>query len=462
MRKKITAFFLIMVFVVLSFCGCDSVTLSSVEKLMKPPAAYKVDTEIKEAFEKYVSSQENLKGVTLLSPSSGDYRSAFVMHDIDLDGEKEALVFYASKHEASRVHMNVLDNINGTWTTVNDFSVPGNNINFVRFVQMTHGNCPAIIVSHNIYESATNNAISVYVCDNTKTKNKITNICSELYSVMENIDMDNDGALDLFLIQQDFSDTNLPRAYASVFKMTEKNELNKIGSTKLDGTISAYVGVKAEKVNSSSPMRIYVDAIKGEQQMITEVIYWNSISNSLVTPMFDSDTQSNIKTRREEELRSQDFDADGVIEIPSQREFEGSKKYLSAQDVFQQMYITDWIEVKNETEYTVTSTIVNARDSYLVNYNDMKELIGDFTVYDYSNKKTWTFKEYNPLTHKPGKELFSITSIAKAETQAKNIDKGSYIMEDDVFLLYFTLTQDGIKKNITAQKVADCIKTFKE
>lgn len=461
MKKRFLAILMSLIFILISFSGCDGVSLMSAERLMRPPKAYKVNSEIKEAFEDYVASKNNLKGIILMPPSTGDYRSAFVMHDIDLDGEEEALVFYTTQEDSSG-HLNIMDYENGKWVTVEDFSIAGNNINFVRFVQMNPNTCPAIIVSHNIYESDTNKAIAVYACDNKGKKIKVKHVCSELYSVMENVDIDSDGSLDIFLIQQDFSDTNRPQAYAYAFKMLEDNTIEKFGSAKLDGTISAYVGVKAEKASSSSPMRIYVDAIKGEQQMITEVVYWNAVSNKLVTPMFDVETQSNIITRRSEGLKSQDFDGDGVIEIPSQKPLEASRKYMTNEKFFQQMYITDWIEIENETEYTLTSTVVNARDSYVVYYDDMKKLIGGFTVYDYGKENKWTFREYDAKTRKTGKEIFSITSVAKKDEKSKNINEKYYLREDDNFILYFTPTQLSNQMKIKAQDIKECLKTFKE
>lgn len=462
LNKRLLALILSLIFIAVSFSGCDGTTLMSAERLMRPPLAYKVNKELKDAFEAHAALENNLKGITLMPPSTGDYRSAFVLHDIDLDGQEEALVFYATQDGSSKGHIAIMDYVNERWVPIEDFSIAGNTVNFVRFVQMNPNTCPAIIVSHNIYESDTNKAISVYICDNTGSKVKVKHLCSELYSAMENIDIDSDGSLDIFLIQQDFSDINRPQAYAYAFRMLDDMSLEKFGSAKLDGTISAYVGVKTEKASASSPMRIYVDAIKGEQQMITEVVYWNAVSKKLVTPMFDVETQSNILTRRSDNLKSQDFDGDGIIEIPSQRPLDSSRRYLTNDNFFQQMYITEWIEIENETEYTMTATLVNARDSYIVYYDDMKKLIGEFTVYDLGNKSKWSFKQYDPKSKETGEEIFSIAYIAKNNDKSKSINKDYYLREDDNFILYFIPTELSKQMGITTQDIKDCIKTFKE
>ena len=74
------------------------------------------------------------------------------------------------------------------------------------------------------------------------------------------------------------------------------------------------------------------------------MLFWSASSKSLVTPMFSLDTQSNMFTARSELLASQDYDGDGIIEIPSQRPLMGSRKYESPKNMYEQMNVTSWIE----------------------------------------------------------------------------------------------------------------------
>ena len=83
-----------------------------------------------------------------------------MLHDIDNDGVNEALVFYKLESEPSKEHMNVLDNVNGKWVSVNDFSGTGTGVNFVSFVQMTETGCPAILVSQSLYENDASKILS--------------------------------------------------------------------------------------------------------------------------------------------------------------------------------------------------------------------------------------------------------------------------------------------------------------
>ncbi|MBQ7046118.1 MAG: hypothetical protein IJN85_00060 [Oscillospiraceae bacterium] len=457
----------VVLFIAMLIClsGCSGLSLKSVDSLMRPPIVSDIDNELKTAFENAVLGKNKTNGaptgITLLPPSSGDYKSAFILHDIDNDGESEALVFYSKQEDPSKGHMNILDYEKGEWISVADFSAAGSSINFVRFVQMTSDGCPSILVSQSIYEGDSSKVLSVYVCDTSSEELTVKNICTEVCTVMENVDVDSDGQLDIFIIQQDFSNNTSPQSVAKVLKMNDTGVIAEFGAAKLDGGISSYLSVKTEKAGASSPMRIYVDALKGEIQTITEVIYWNAVSKSLVTPMFNVETQSNIVTRRDEKLASQDFDGDGVIEIPSQMVFEGARRYASAKNIYEQMNITEWIEIKTDTDFERTRTLVNSMDSYLVYFNALEKIMGGFTVYAYDNSRTWVFKVYNSAIQYVGEDLFAIVGATKEEAEKRNISKANYLIENDSTVVYFEPKAKGTEAGITADSIKPYIKSFK-
>lgn len=74
----------------LTFTSCTGFTKVT-EDLMKPPRLTAEQKEIDDALHAAVIESD----ISFKYPKSGDYRSAFVFHDIDGDGEEEAIVFYA-------------------------------------------------------------------------------------------------------------------------------------------------------------------------------------------------------------------------------------------------------------------------------------------------------------------------------------------------------------------------------
>lgn len=466
MKRRLIASVIMLCLLAAAFTGCSGAKMKSPMGLMRPPLSAGVDSELKSAFLAAATGKgkaASSSDISLISPLSGDYRSAFVLHDIDNDGVDEALVFYKLENEPSKEHMNVLDNVNGKWVSVGDFSGTGTDVNFVRFVQMTETGYPAILVSQSLYENDSSKILSVYVCTGTEEKLTVKNVCTEVYSIMENIDVDSDGQLDIFLIQQDLTNNNSPRSTAKVFKMNASGTLDEFGTARLDGGISKYCSIQTDKVSASSPLRIYVDAIKGDAQAITEVLYWSTSSKSLVTPMFSLDTQSNMFTARSELLASQDYDGDGIIEIPSQRPLMGSRKYESPKNLYAQMNVTSWIEVHSSKDFQFTETLVNAADSYILDFKPLENIMGEFTVYSYINTRTWVFKEYSARYETAGEDLFAIICTTKDSANKNGVKPENYLIEnDDGTVIYFEAREKGAKAGITVKSIKPCIKVFKD
>lgn len=466
MKRRLIASVIMLCLLAAAFTGCSGAKMKSPMGLVRPPLSAGVDSELKSAFLAAATGKgkaASSSDISLISPLSGDYRSAFVLHDIDNDGVDEALVFYKLENEPSKEHMNVLDNVNGKWVSVGDFSGTGIGVNFVRFVQMTETGYPAILVSQSLYENDSSKILSVYVCTGTEEKLTVKNVCTEVYSIMENIDVDSDGQLDIFLIQQDLTNNNSPRSTAKVFKMNASGTLDEFGTARLDGGISKYCSIQTDKVSASSPLRIYVDAIKGDAQAITEVLYWSTSSKSLVTPMFSLDTQSNMFTARSELLASQDYDGDGIIEIPSQRPLMGSRKYESPKNLYAQMNVTSWIEVHSSKDFQFTETLVNAADSYILDFKPLENIMGEFTVYSYINTRTWVFKEYSARYETAGEDLFAIICTTKDSANKNGVNPENYLIEnDDGTVIYFEAREKGAKAGITVKSIKPCIKVFKD
>lgn len=466
LKRRLIASVIMLCLLAAAFTGCSGAKMKSPMGLMRPPLSAGVDSELKSAFLAAATGKgkaASSSDISLISPLSGDYRSAFVLHDIDNDGVDEALVFYKLENEPSKEHMNVLDNVNGKWVSVGDFSGTGTSVNFVRFVQMTETGYPAILVSQSLYENDSSKILSVYVCTGTEEKLTVKNVCTEVYSIMENIDVDSDGQLDIFLIQQDLTNNNSPRSTAKVFKMNASGTLDEFGTARLDGGISKYCSIQTDKVSASSPLRIYVDAIKGDAQAITEVLYWSTSSKSLVTPMFSLDTQSNMFTARSELLASQDYDRDGIIEIPSQRPLMGSRKYESPKNLYAQMNVTSWIEVRSSRDFQFTETLVNAADSYILDFKPLENIMGEFTVYSYINTRTWVFKEYSARYETAGEDLFAIICTTKDSANKNGVKPENYLIEnDDGTVIYFEAREKGAKAGITVKSIKPCIKVFKD
>ena len=128
----------------LSLAGCSSVGLS-VENLMHPPRAVGDKAEIQSLIDSVAG-----EGYTLKYPQSGSHRSAITMKDIDSDSEEEALAFYMPQGDIAKVHLLVMDNIDGKWQAVGDFKGPNTAVESLNFCDLDGNGIFEIRVFHKI------------------------------------------------------------------------------------------------------------------------------------------------------------------------------------------------------------------------------------------------------------------------------------------------------------------------
>ena len=74
---------------VLSFGGCSQTDFANIDGVMSPPKLTEEQNMIYAALEDSVG-----KNIRLKYPKTGDYKSAFVMQNIDDEPGEEAIVFY--------------------------------------------------------------------------------------------------------------------------------------------------------------------------------------------------------------------------------------------------------------------------------------------------------------------------------------------------------------------------------
>lgn len=93
------------------------------------------------------------KNIILKNPKSGEYRSAFIQYNMDNDAAKEAIVFYKQNSDMAKLHMNLLDKVDGKWVSVADFDDLGSDINELIFQDLNGSGLPEIIVKCDTLEN---------------------------------------------------------------------------------------------------------------------------------------------------------------------------------------------------------------------------------------------------------------------------------------------------------------------
>lgn len=288
--------------------------LDSPSDLLSPPSLSGTNLEIEQAFKNAVGSRDSY---TLQYPSNGDYRSAFVLKDLDLDGKDEAIVFYTLKSDETVVRINILDKINDKWESIYDEPGYGAKILAVSFDDLNQDGTLELLTSWSLFESTTSKTLTIHaIRSNDIRPLELVTLVNQSYTFASVADMDSDGFDEVLVTWLDTTDQNHPKSYASLLKQSDDGTINQIGqNVLLDASVSSYSSLRLEK-NIDGKSIAFLDAFKGEDTMITEVIWWNDETRSLVAPLLDPETLTNLKTLRSPAVKSADIDDDGQIEIP--------------------------------------------------------------------------------------------------------------------------------------------------
>lgn len=431
MKGKIALYMAAVLAVCMLFSSCDSSKIiRPVESLLSPPLYHEEYEELVETFRENVS-----KDVIFCNPQEGDYRSAIVVEDVDSDGETEALIFYRDGADSSVAKMHYLNIIDGRWASRGDYNGYGNEIKKTVITDMDGDGNSELIVIWSVTGVSSSNIMSVYRTSYDFDEYK--EVSNEMCTVCEVADMDGDSKEEIFYMNQT-TVSGISQRYARAIKLSGDNVVL-MGEAKVDPNISSYTSVKTEKASGDSPLKFYVDALKGESQMITELVYWDKEKSELCAPLLDIETMANTATLRYEPIASADVNNDGIIDIPVQSEILGTESDEG------KIYITKWIDYSENGTQTVANTVVNYSGGYMIHFDeDELQATG---VRDYPSQNCWVVYK----TDYKGKSLGELYSVLKITADRWDEESfGEYLpvieREDGVICAY--ITQSGANSGI--------------
>lgn len=400
--RRIIAVALICVFT-FSLSGC-SLRFSSFDNLMRPPKLIGKYQGLQDAFEAAV--EENF---SLLTPENGDHQSSFIIIDIDSDGQEEAFVFYVLNDKPEIAKVSFFRYTDNEWKYISTQDGPGNTVDKVIVADLDNNKKSEVLIGWYLFSSKSNRAFSEYEI----TDESFNQINSYPYTYFDVVDVNGDGCSDVLSLTVDSSVPDKLTATARAYNFDQKSHsLALYGETAMDGNISAYLSITTEPVQNTN--YIYISAAKGLNESITELIYWNDTTNKLVSPLFDTPSQSTIQTWSNINLPVYDVDSDKFLEIPTSVEMPGSivvsddpsdaSAIPSDNNLATKMYFTKWVKFRNDRLIPVQYSIVNKRFGYMLNIKS--SWVGRITVADKGGQ--WDFYRWNASSNSIGDLLFSI------------------------------------------------------
>lgn len=395
--KRFAAF--LSVLCMLPFTGCDS-NLMSVDGAMQPPRLTEQQNAIYEALKAQVGSNIQLK-----YPQAGDYRSAFVIKNIDNEPTNEAIVFYQIGLQANagaQVRVNVLDQTpDGTWVSMCDIAGGGGDIDRVAFGSFGSGDAVNLVIG---YRSGVKDrkAFTIYRYADGMLRAADTRDY-RAFSLLRTPDTPLDQ---LIYVADEGGGKKMARLLTfqdGAFRVADE--------TAMYGTVEEYVNLVSGYIPGTAPTgqpALFIDGRIGSE-LCTEIltIYDDKLYNCT------SKTEIVRKTFREQTLYSTDIDRNRFYKVPRLVLMPG---YNNSNG----LTYTEWMSYENGDFTVQQTTYINSSDGYRLRVPTKWKT--DVTATVGGDQNEVKFFRFTGDLNTEGEELLRIRTVQKADSPQKNVD----------------------------------------
>ena len=398
----------------LSLTGCNGVSLDGflkpgIDDLLHPPKLTAEQTEISQALEAAVGSGRAEK---LKYPQRGDYLSAFVMYDLDQDGQEEALVFYDDPNNMEyQTQICILDNDGTGWKALQTYPGNGNEVDQIQFVSISgQGGCDILIGWQQTNREL--KTVNLYNFQNGQMKSLFSNTYSELLVTQ----LTGGRYSDLLLLEASASAKPVDAKLASL--IPEEGIVDIIGEEyRLTNAFTSYTEVKYGLL-SDRTSAVFVDGQIGGDMYCTDVLYYDKEKKQLTSHLlYDVDDYSE-KTIRALEITCRDIDGDGIMEVPMPEPLPG---YEENQE--DSIYLINFSCLDSNGISRLTPVAVNLEAKYMLKFPLTWRDKVTVTQEDKSNE--WRFWVYNGSISQLRDELLRI-KVYSAKDYHDKFDADTY------------------------------------
>ncbi len=427
--KRVLSITLVIAMLLIS-SGC-SLNFFSTDALLKPPALTGKSGEVQKAFNKLMSG----KTFQLKMPSKGEYKTSFILYDLDDDNEEEALVFYTDSSTDKSVRIAVLDCIKNTWILVTDIKGSGSGVYDVSFPDLDGDNSPEIVVAWSLFDNKLTKMLTMYSVETESNGQfKIETLANEYFNSKAYVDLNSNGVPDLLLVYLDDSG-EVQNSYFRAFSLENGNTIVKFSELLLDSSITSVSEINYDLITRDDKeyARVFIDCLKSDTSIFTEVISWD-LSVSKAARMISDPAKTTLRSSK---LSTRDVDNDSNFEIPVTTKFFTDKKDSSIviSGVVYNFTMLEWMNLTGDKNDAEIKTFYNPIHSYLLSFP-----WGDNVTVNFDKIENQTnFCIWNTETNEIEDILFSIKFVEK-----QNITKEIEENYDEFYILGSTEEGDFI------------------
>ena len=397
-----------------------SMVPANTEDLLEPPKLSPDQAALAEALERGLGTDD----FTLKYPISGENRSAYILCNLDDESSNEAVVFYQLTG-TDTIRMNILDqNDQGEWESVYDMAGAGDDIYTVDLATISTLDRNDLIISWKD-RGRTELDIEIYSYEKGTLSNLFSGAGDRLYFM----DINEDGYSEMVLLgwasSRDPSIQIVRRAGSRVIARDE---------TILSSRAIDFTGLTLGKTLDGDTA-IYVDELISSSSAATDIVVLDGFNMEVVTAAETGDDEEEEEaadslydqTVRPSELTCQDYNGDGIIDIPISTLMPG----YSSSDEDENIYRIDYQNLYDGELLPAYSVVSNREMGYIFLMPD--NWVDNVTVRRVTETNEWQFVVYNGDLNPSGTVLLTLKVSSHQDYQDK--------FSTDV---YFTLATKGI------------------
>ncbi len=434
-------------FSMLFMCSGCSLNLFSTDTLLRPPVLSGKSGEVQEAFNKLMSG----KPFVLKTPTKGEYKSSFVLYDIDGDKEEESLVFYADTSNDTTVRIAILDCVNDTWIVSADIKGSGSGVYDVSFPDLNNDSVAEIVIAWSLFDNKLTKMATVYKTNITENGVfEIQTLANEYFNAKTFVDLNSNGSDDLILIYLDDAG-EIQNSYFRAFSLERDTELIKFSELLLDSSITSVSSINSDLITDGEEgyARVFIDCLKTDTNIFTEVISWNSdkLKAERIVKKASQNTLRNLK------ISSKDIDNDGNLEVPVITKFftEEKSSTVVISGVVYNFTMIKWLNIDGDESKSEIKTLHNPFHSYLFVFPWEERVTVNF---DKIENQT-NFCLWNSTTKEIEDILFSIKFVENKVNEEKaffeDLSDENVLKTTENGTFYYEITNYGEDYGITEE-----------
>ncbi len=400
MKSILTALGVCLLTGLLSSCSMVS---ANTEDLLEPPQLSPDQAALAEALERGLGTDD----FTLKYPISGENRSAYLLCDLDNEPSNEAVVFYQLTG-SDTIRMNILDqNERGEWESVYDMAGAGDDIYTVDLASLSSLDRNDLIISWKD-RGRTELDIEIYSYETGTLSNLFSGSGDRIYFM----DINEDGYSEMVLLGWASSrDPSLQIVRRAGSRVIARDEII-LSSRAID-----FTGLTLGKTLDGETA-IYVDELISSSSAATDIVVLNGFNMDVVTAVEPSEEDERPdslydQTIRPAELTCQDYNGDGITDIPNSTLMPG----YSSSDVDENIYRINYQNLYDGELLPAYSVVSNQEMGYIFLMPD--SWVNKVTVRRITETNEWQFVVYGSDLNSSGTVLLSLKVSSHQDYQDK-------------------------------------------